>query len=123
MSITYINKTTGTTGKITTFIQNLDSTTVSPLSLGMVQAGQLVLTTEIEVSTPFNGTASQMSVSIGTASNHNLLIADVATDLSVVDTYTNESNYMFDSTDEVFVYFDTAGSTAGLATISITLSQ
>ena len=123
VSITYINKSTGTTGKITTFIQNLDTATLNPLSLGMVQIGQQVLTTEIAVSTPFNGDATQMTVSIGTSSDHNLLIADVATDLSVTDTYTNESNYMFDSTDEVFVYFNTAGSTQGFATIAITLTQ
>jgi hypothetical protein len=122
VTLTYINKTIGTTGKITTFIQNIDSTMTSPFVLGPVKAGQIVLTTEIDVVTPFDGDAAVMSMSVGDSQDPDLLLSHMGTDIGHAFNYLNEANYRFPADDVLQVYFNLGGSTTGLATISITLS-
>jgi hypothetical protein len=126
VTITYIGTSSstgsGVGGKVTTFIQNVNFSDTSPILLGTINAGQTVLTTEITVVIPFNGTPSTMIACVGTDADNNLLLSNDSTDLSNMSSYANESNVTFNSTEDVKVYFDTKGSTEGLATVSITVS-
>jgi hypothetical protein len=126
VTLTYIgtgsSAGSGVGGKVTTFIQTVNFNSTSPITLGTVNAGQTVLTTEISVLTAFNGPAATMIASVGTDSNHDLLLSNDSTDLSTMANYANESNVTFNSTEDVKVYFDTQHSLIGLASVSITVS-
>lgn len=97
-------------------------TQTSPVPIITLPGNSVVLSTQVTVNSPFNGTTPTLNVGIN--SDQDLLIEANEIDLTTVDVFKDSSNTILGSgSQQVFVYPSFGASTAGSATIFVQYSS
>ena len=101
-----------------TFLANVNYNDTSPILLGNISYGTKTIITTFDVTTAFNANAV---VTIGDASDNNLLMSDNYAEIEVVGTYQTINTVEFASNSALNIYVTQGGATQGAGTVLVSV--
>jgi hypothetical protein len=101
-----------------TFLANVNYNDTSPILLGNISYGTKTIITTFEVTTAFDANAV---VTIGDASDNNLLMSDNYAEIEVVGTYQTINTVEFASNSALNIYVTQGGATQGAGTVLVSV--
>jgi len=101
-----------------TFLANVNYNDTSPILLGNISYGTKTIITTFDVTTAFNANAV---VTIGAASDNNLLMSDNYAEIEVVGTYQTINTVEFASNSALNIYVTQGGATQGAGTVLVSV--
>ena len=109
----------GSGGNTNTFVANFNYTSVSPLTVGSVTAGQYIERAVVITNTAWDGIAPQ--VQFGTSTSPSLLLQPQDVDLTSLGQYESGGIHKFLTGDTLTLTITPSGSTLGTGTLLFTL--
>jgi hypothetical protein len=101
-----------------TFLANVNYNDTSPILLGNISYGTKTIITTFDVTTAFDANAV---VTIGDASDNNLLMSDNYAEIEVVGTYQTINTVEFASNSALNIYVTQGGATQGAGTVLVSV--